>query len=90
MSEYYYTYVYGFSDDLVEVSGARRHELYVNEKDRVTVGGVEIDVTYDGEWSFEVYSSRHGTDVMIVPNDVINTKRFNDYTELVIIKERNI
>lgn len=82
------TYVYGDSDDLIEVEGARDHEFYVYEDDEITIGEVSIDVTYDGEWSFSVRSCGYTSQAAVLPNEIVDSERFNDYTEVVVIDER--
>jgi hypothetical protein len=48
--------VHGHSDDLIEITGDVREELYANygEPTHVMVGDTEIVAEYDGEWHFSV------------------------------------
>lgn len=87
----YITYVYGHSDDCVEIEGGYNDELYVyDDWKRITVGEVSLDVTYDGEWSFEVRSTGGSlqSTAVVLPQDVVSSERFNDYTEVVVIKHK--
>lgn len=80
-------YVYGHSDDLVEVVGEENDEIYALDTPHTfEVAGMSVVAEYDGTWSFDVASNPNATHFMIIPNDAIDKARFNDYTELVVIQ----
>lgn len=83
-------FVYGHSDDLVEVRGEQYAEvnLYPEPDDptHFVVSGVALDAYYDGEWTFEIRDDIE-KDVVILPNECVDEDKFNDYTEVVVIEE---
>lgn len=78
-------YIYGYSDDLVEIEGDFSDELYYNRDMNLHVDDICLDVDYDGKWNFEVEggSSRN---VEQYPEDHRVSDVFCDYSELVIIR----
>jgi hypothetical protein len=79
-------YVYGRSDDLVEVAGAESDEIVASRTPHTFgIAGVSVVAQYDGTWSFEVVSNPNEVDTITLPNDVIDKERFNHYTDLLVI-----
>jgi hypothetical protein len=80
-------YVFGHSDDLVELRGSIRDEYNIHEEARFKIGNTEFEVQYNqsGEWEFNVIES--GSDIAII--DSVGSYRANvfcEYSQLLTIK----
>lgn len=85
----YQMYVYGHSDDLIEIDGDVREEFYANygEPTYLFLGNTEIVAEYDGEWHFEVFYE--GVTDTVYEYSVGRKKvveQLNDYTEVVVVE----
>lgn len=81
-------YVYGHSDDLIEIRGDEKDELYAEygEPTRFEVAGVTLDAEYDGVWkgvwTFNIGAVPDECSVAIMEPE---HSTFNDYSEVVVI-----
>lgn len=82
-------YVYGHSDDLIEVEGDVTEELYANFNGptHVFVGDTEIVAEYDGEWHFDVVDKgRNDTTHWYSVGRRKVIEELNDYTECIVVE----
>lgn len=84
----YEMYVYGHSDDLIEINGDVQEELYANygEPTHVIVGETKLSVEYDGEWHIDVVDQGVNDETSwysVGRNKVV--EELNDYTEVVVV-----
>lgn len=90
----YNIYVYGASDDLVEVGGDVSEEFYADlgEPTHVFVGDTEIVAEYtdDGEWSVSVVDEGEDDEThwYSVGREKV-VEKLNDYTEVVVVETEN-
>lgn len=85
----YELYVYGHSDDLIEVNGDNQKEIYANynEPTHVLLGDTEIVAEYDGEWHFDVVDAGEGDEIAeysVGRKKVV--EELNDYTEVIVVR----
>lgn len=85
----YELYVYGHSDDLIEVEGDEQAEFYANfdGPTHIMLGDTEIVAEYDGEWHFSIVD--HGAYDETHKYGVGRQKvaeKLNDYTEVIVVK----
>lgn len=85
----YQLYVYGHSDDLIEIEGDARAEFYATfgEPTHIMLGDTEIVAEYDGEWHFSVVDQ--GANDETYEYSVGRQKvveKLNDYTEVVVVE----
>lgn len=87
----YQMYVYGHSDDLIEIDGDVREEFYANygEPTFLSIGNTELSVEYtnDGEWRIHVVDQgAHDTVYKYGVGRKKVVEKLNDYTEVVVIE----
>lgn len=82
-------YVYGASDDLIEVGGDVSAEFYANfdAPTHVIIGETEIVVEYDGEWHLSVVDEGEDDEIAwySVGRDQV-AEELNDYTEAIVVE----
>lgn len=83
------TYVYGYSDDLIEVQGDtnEEHTANYNEPTEVVVEGVRIRATYGTQWFLDVVDEPSTVQTRRLSEDEIDEDKFNEYTEVIVIEE---
>jgi hypothetical protein len=77
------TTVSGASDDLIEVEGSVREELYANysKPTYFRVGNWKFEAEYDGEWHFAVIDHPNG--VMWTHLGIGESDEHRDYSEVI-------
>lgn len=74
--------IYGQSDDLIEICGSVRKELYANynEPTCIRINNTIIKVTYDGNWELNIIESKDS-----IVTEKLDESSHCDYSELLRI-----
>jgi hypothetical protein len=88
------TFLYGASDDLIEIEGDITEELYPNANEWTYVGfsnGLLAKIQYNGDWIIRVVHAPKNVEYDLVTQDLADEatqENFNDYTDVLHISTK--
>lgn len=81
------TYLYGMSDDLIELDGDIYDEVYYAGEwtDIIFSNGVHAQIRYEGEWSIRVLSGFYESGVTVYAVGTPESEKYCNYSDVLAV-----